>query len=474
MEIQYFCRSCKLPLVIDGSLQNLTRAQQNLLKLNYADNPRSDASTKEKAKYKEISNIPPERLQRFKHATKATQLSIKRTNTDSGLIENDDLAPDQNEIKSNQNSFVYVNDKDVQDEEEENLRSRIKDAQLNDLDNKKSNISERVDTLSTIFDIISARYEIDYPVCSDCASTLLIEIKNKFEALSKEKEVYMQFLKKLTIQNSPNVDKIKKALQDQDKLKEEQNRILEQLRIEDKKHLELIAEAETLEKEIELLEEEEHELCAKKNEKDSKLEEQLDELEAMKAQYTRNLDTLDNLRKIDPFGKIFSVSHEGQIGTINGLRLGCLEDVQITWPEINAALGQLLLMINTSLTILKITLQNYRLIPLGSRSRIELLSPRPKIINLYTSGKPLGSSLGGLLGNTLGGMFVSSPLSEELTHLENIVNQLASEARYTLPHSIPLQWDRWLGWEHWTRQLRLLLGNAHWVFSLATQERSRI
>lgn len=471
METKYFCRSCKLPLVIDGSLQNLTHAQQNLLKLNYAEKPGSDANAKEKNMYNEYPTIPSERLDRFQYAVKTKQLSIKRTQTDSTLVENEDTTPDLEHIKSSQNSFVYVHDKGVKDEDEQQDSLRTQSHQFNEFSSKKSNISERVDTLNTIFDIISSRYEIDYPVCSDCASTLLVEIKNKFELLSKEKEVYMQFLKKLTIQNSPNVEKINKALQDQDKLKEERDRILEQLRIENEKHAELNVEAEALEREIELLEMEERDLCARKNERESNIEEQLNELDAMKAQYTRNLDTLDNLRKIDPFDKIFNITHQGQIGTINGLRLGCLEDVKITWPEINAALGQLLLMINTTLTILKISLKNYRLLPLGSRSRIEVLSPRPRIINLYnTSGKPLGSSIGRFIGNTLGSMFASPPLSEELTHLESIVNQLASESGYTLPHNSPLQWDRWLGWEHWTRQLRLLLGNAHWIFSLAVQE----
>lgn len=474
MATQYFCRSCKLPLVIDGSLKDLSPAQQNLMKLDYTEKPNSD-TIKSKDIYNGYPIIPAERLERFQDAAKAKNKGLNHIHNDPGLIDIDDNIYDLSQLKSSQNSFVYLHDKKLKDEDDEDSYSRRNNGlQLNDFNNKKTNITERLDTLNNIFDIISSRYEIDYPVCSDCASILISEIENRFESLSKEKEVYMQFLKKLTIQNSPNVEKINKALHDQSKLKDEQNRIMEQLRHEEQKHAELNKEVDDLENEINKLELEERELCVKRNEREMNLEEQLNELDTMKAQYTRNLNTLDILRQTNVFGKIFSVSHEGLIGTINGLRLGCLEDVKVTWPEINAALGQIVLMINTTLKILNISLENYRLLPMGSRSRIEMLSPRGRMINLYANANPLGSSIGGLLGNALGSMFSSPPLSEELLHLDKVVQQLAKHAGYNLPYTNALNWDKWLGWEHWTQQLRLLLGNAHWIFSLAVQQHSPI
>jgi beclin 1 len=111
---------------------------------------------------------------------------------------------------------------------------------------------------------------------------------------------------------------------------------------------------------------------------------------------------LDLLQRTNIYNDIFSISHDGIFGTINGLRLGRMAAHPVDWPEINAAWGHTLLLLSTVARTVGFRFAGYDLVPMGSTSRIIKLSPgnatggtggRPKryVLELYTSGDmPLG------------------------------------------------------------------------------------
>ncbi|KAI9336080.1 autophagy protein Apg6-domain-containing protein [Obelidium mucronatum] len=83
------------------------------------------------------------------------------------------------------------------------------------------------------------------------------------------------------------------------------------------------------------------------------------------------LRQLERLEKTNVFNDAFRIWHDGPFGTINGFRLGRLPTQPVEWHEINAALGQAVLLLDILATKLGFVFQTYKLVPMGSFSRIE-------------------------------------------------------------------------------------------------------
>lgn len=509
----YFCRSCKLPLVIDDSLDELSQAQQHLLTLNYGEKPQSSRLQKDHKNvkfpnngkqnlendekvYNEYPKIPDIQLKIFQQALNTIQdKGISRTDTgieydetiqkdnDRNLInnsKNNDV--DENDDKDSEGSFVYLHDKaqtndDVYGDTNDsslNVSSikAFKDEEIKGVIGKKTDISERIESLDTIFNIISSKYEIDYPVCSDCATTLINQMKTQYDSLNKKKEIYMQFLRKLTTQNGPNIQKTEKALADLDEIKLKMDNTMKQLSEEEKRHMDLNKELYELENEISKLEIEENELCQTKNRKEIEFENNLQTLNTVKNEYYQNLDFLDSLRKTNVFNNFFDISYDGNFGTINGLRLGCLDNIKVTWHEINAALGHLILLLSICLNILSLDLKGYKLIPMGSTSKIEKYETdssgkiSKSIIQLYCTGE-----------FSIGGFFSHNNLDTGMVCLVDVLNQIAAHIKKQdnsceIPYVMKddkvagycIKASRG-GWKNWTDGCHFLLVNVKWILT---------
>ena len=396
----YFCKTCHLPLIIDPSL-NLSNAQQNLT-LNYTANTTSSPPS---------VIIPKDRLDKF--------------NTAIG------------------HSFVYLNKHD---------------------DHEKPEISSRIDKSENIFDIISSKYDIDYPVCNDCAISLSNNMKHKYETLNNEKEVYLQFLKNLTSQNRPSKGKIELTLEELDTLKQNENELMQQIESEDKLHEELNKEINSLSMEIDELKSKELERCKLQNQLHMENTERLNTIDKLQNEFNSNMDFLDNLRKTNVFDNFFEISTNGQFSTINGLRLGCLSDVKVTWHEINASLGHITLLLSTCLNILDFNLQDYKLIPMGSNSKIEIYKTNKKLVyQLYSTSE-----------FSLTNLF-SHPLDDGMLALLKVIKQIGDyihtlDTSFILPYEInndtianyPIKPSA-KSWENWTAACRLLLSNVKWI-----------
>jgi beclin 1 len=506
-----------LPLVIDDSLEELSHAQRHLLTLNYGDKPTPFASDISKPEiksgniYNEYPKIPADRMKTFQDALKSNNNKLNISNkskidNDSNLNDDVDVnntsennnihkdslneATDTNDQESH-NSFVYLHDKRHNDAyygynsmsgtslgnelDTTEIDKPFKNEEIKEAINKKSDISERVDSLEAIFNIISTKYEIDYPVCSDCASTIISQMKVKYETLNKEKNIYMQFVKKLTAQNGPNIEKTKQALDDIDKLHIEEEEIFRQLSNEDKRHSELNKELAELENEIKELEIEEKDLCLIKNRQESDIERSLQELNSSKNKYQQNMDFLDSLRKTNVFNNFFDISNDDNFGTINKLRLGCLDETKVTWHEINAALGQVILLLSTCLNILNLDLDGYKLIPMGSTSKIEKYEKdqstgklSKSVIQLYCTGE---FSIGGLFSHNnldIGMVSLAEVIRQIGKHLETFDNSA------TIPYIVDgdkvggfcVRPSSRSGWVSWTSSCRCILINCKWILAL--------
>jgi beclin 1 len=86
---------------------------------------------------------------------------------------------------------------------------------------------------------------------------------------------------------------------------------------------------------------------------------------------------LNRLQATNVYNDAFSIGYEDGYGTINGLRLGRLQNDAtsrggaVEWTEINAAWGQTALLLVTLARKVDLTFTNYKIVPMGSFSAVE-------------------------------------------------------------------------------------------------------
>ena len=114
----HYCRSCNLPLELDDSLKSLTPAKENLLTLNYAEQPSpiriEKGEESSKPPIHDIPKIPQERVDLFKEAVQSNSERRQAEETKYDISKyNPSTSTESVEINSssNKHSFVYLDDK---------------------------------------------------------------------------------------------------------------------------------------------------------------------------------------------------------------------------------------------------------------------------------------------------------------------------------------------------------------------------
>ena len=111
------------------------------------------------------------------------------------------------------------------------------------------------------------------------------------------------------------------------------------------------------------------------------------ERDSVNLKYDYDSRQLEKLHKTNVYNDTFCIGHDGHFATINGFRLGRLPTQPVDWPEINAAWGQTLLLLHTIANKLNFEFKTYRLVPLGSFSRIDKIEGDRASYELYGSGE---------------------------------------------------------------------------------------
>jgi len=81
-------------------------------------------------------------------------------------------------------------------------------------------------------------------------------------------------------------------------------------------------------------------------------------------------EQLERLKRTNVYDDAFHISYDGHFGTINGFRLGKLPSQIVEWAEINAALGQVVALLQTIAKQANFKFSKYNLIPMGSFSKM--------------------------------------------------------------------------------------------------------
>ena len=246
------------------------------------------------------------------------------------------------------------------------------------------NLSQQAEAANRLFEILSSRSDIDHPICSECTDLLLSSLQSRLAASTRERDVYISFLKSLH-NSDPTPAEVSKAQASLDTAKKAQSKAFEELLALEREKASLEDDVANLEAEALVLDDEEHDFWRSRNAFALTWATSQNDRDALNAAFDHDSQQLERLQRTNVYNDTFSIGHDGYFGTINDLRLGRLPPPHnVDWSEINAAWGSAALLLTTVAERLGFDFQGYRIKPRGSTSTIEKLeypSPQQSIMS---------------------------------------------------------------------------------------------
>ncbi|KAF5982155.1 hypothetical protein FBULB1_4405 [Fusarium bulbicola] len=391
------CQKCRQPLRLDGSLEDLNPAAHDVLV----------SSTSPQALKKSSVTSPPI-TQPQDQARKSLYESVSRNTGPPTFKRNHGGHPRDSSM-----SFVLLSESQMthpsQPTESPAMPTSLRRASSarSSGDNVDAPVGNEMDRINRLFEILSARSDIDHPICVECTEMLVEGLQKKLEVASRERDAYVKHLKEAKA-NKPSEEDMKSQEEALRKAEQDRATAMEELKKLESEKTSLDEELVALEEESRQLDKEEEKFWRERNEFATKMGEFQAEKDSINAKYSNDSQLLEKLQRSNVYNDTFCISHDGSFATINGLRLGRLSNKPVDWPEINAAWGHALLLLVTVADKLSYRFDGYDPQPMGSTSRIiryEVPSPSssrissravnapPKkhVLELYSSGDmPLG------------------------------------------------------------------------------------
>ncbi|KAI0877670.1 autophagy protein Apg6-domain-containing protein [Hypoxylon argillaceum] len=380
-----YCQKCRAPLKLDGSLVDLNPAAFDLLVASSAQQhpnrshparPSYPHESERRALYDKVS---------------------KNANPPTFKKQGGGVRADGHPRNSSAMSFVLLTESQVapprlttlleQPASSQPRRASFSASQRADGRTAQPHEAERINRL---FEILSARSDIDHPVCVECTEMLVDGLQKRLESSVRERDAYAGFLKQVQadVPSEEDVAESKRLLA-QAKAEEEES-MKELLKLEREKAA-LDEEIIALEEESKKLDDDEEKFWRERNAFASRLTEFQNERDSINSKFDHDSQLLTKLQRANLYNDTFSIHHDGTFATINGLRLGRLSSKPVDWPEINAAWGQALLLVVTVADKLGCKFDGYEPVPMGSASKIikyEHVSPSSSRVGGPRSGPP--------------------------------------------------------------------------------------
>ncbi|KAF4435426.1 beclin 1 [Fusarium acutatum] len=391
------CQKCRQPLRLDGSLEDLNPAAYDVL-----------VSSTSPQTLKKSSVTSPPITQPQEQARKSLYETVSRNTGPPTFKRNHGGHPRDSSM-----SFVLLSESQMthpsQPTESPAMPTPLRRASSarSDGDNVDAPVGNEMDRVNRLFEILSARSDIDHPICVECTEMLVEGLQKKLEVASRERDAYVKHLKEAKA-NKPSEEDMKAQEEALRKAEQDRATAMEELKKLESEKTSLDEELVALEEESRQLDKEEEKFWRERNEFATKMGEFQAEKDSINAKYSNDSQLLEKLQRSNVYNDTFCISHDGSFATINGLRLGRLSNKPVDWPEINAAWGHALLLLVTVADKLSYRFDGYDPQPMGSTSRIiryEVPSPSssrigsravngpPKkhVLELYSSGDmPLG------------------------------------------------------------------------------------
>ncbi|CAM8904730.1 unnamed protein product [Rhodiola kirilowii] len=257
------------------------------------------------------------------------------------------------------------------------------------LQSNSSGFSSNLILLKRAFDVAASQTQIEQPLCLECMSVLSDKMDKEVEHVKRDIDAYESCLKQLEGEERvilSESDFLKEKL----KVEEEERKLM--LEIEETEKQQALVKAAL--KEFEIKSNRFKELEARYWHEFNNFQFQLashqEERDAILAKIEISQAHLSLLMKTNVLNDAFPIAHDGEFGTINNFRLGRLSKVPVEWDEINAAWGQVCLLLHTMCQFFRPKFPyRIKILPMGSYPRIrdssnntyELFGP----VNLFWS-----------------------------------------------------------------------------------------
>jgi beclin 1 len=239
-----------------------------------------------------------------------------------------------------------------------------------------TSMADGLETTNRMFEILSARSDIDHPICVECTELLVEGLQKRLATATRERDAYVGYLRRANT-DVPSAEEVKAADAALKAAKAAEAAALANLEKLEAEKVELDSQLAALEAEARQLDQEENEFWENRNAFNSTLTEFQNERDALTTKHAHDSQILSQLQRRSVYNDTFNITHDNHFATINGLRLGRLPSPYVDWPEINAAWGQTCLLLATLAERLGYKFQGYELSPMGSTSTILKLEAKP-------------------------------------------------------------------------------------------------
>ncbi|KAF2750707.1 APG6-domain-containing protein [Sporormia fimetaria CBS 119925] len=230
-------------------------------------------------------------------------------------------------------------------------------------------MADGMETTNRMFEILSARSDIDHPICSECTELLIDGLQKRLTIAARERDAYVDYLRRANT-DVPSDNEIQAAEAELEQAQKSEAAAIATLGKLEGEKAELDAQLLALEAESRELDKTENDFWTSRNAFATSLSSFQNERDALSAKHAHDLQVLSQLQRRSVYNDTFFISHDNYYATINGLRLGRLSNPSVDWPEINAAWGQTCLLLATLAERLNYKFQGYELCPMGSTSTI--------------------------------------------------------------------------------------------------------
>ncbi|KAJ5291005.1 hypothetical protein N7478_000256 [Penicillium angulare] len=364
-----YCQKCRTPLKLDNSLEQLNPAAFELLTNSTGRTLPGHGTGSPATKI----TYPSDRRELYDRASTNATTPVYRRSIPGPRSGNHGHPPGLPRGDSGNMSFVMLTESQFVPPPVESLPTRPKQnitGQSQENTQDEGSYSSQIERTTRLFEIVSARSDIDHPICVECTDMLVEAMQKRLAGATKERDAYISFLRSLnsTVPTTEELEAADKSLKESLEAEKEAFAELEAL---EREKSDLDKEIAGLEEESQQLDEEEQAFWRARNGFTLTLAEFQTERDALNMRYDHDSQQLERLQRTNVYNDAFCIGHDGYFGTINGLRLGRLANPSVEWPEINAAWGQTCLLLATIAERLGFQFQGYRLKPLGSTSRID-------------------------------------------------------------------------------------------------------
>jgi beclin len=233
-------------------------------------------------------------------------------------------------------------------------------------ENSLSNIHAEVERNRKMREVVHNDFDQAVPVCDACTNRIVSELVEAKNQAAKEAQMFSDELNRLLALREEKDDaKLEESLR---LAEEEEALLLEKSNNLESEKAALRRTMAELHEHAEVLEQLHKNYWRDYNELQLQL--RSNERESLRRKIDFASQQLEALNKTNVINDAFYISHTDLYGTINGFRLGSIQSQPVEWDEINAAWGQTSLVLQTLATHCDFTFPKYRLVPMGSLSRI--------------------------------------------------------------------------------------------------------